>query len=67
MWYEEGNNGDYFFFIFDEDVMKTEYDILEDAVIYYQPKKVNNTLLVTKISCEETLLWYDISTLHLGI
>jgi len=43
MWYEEGNNEDYFFFIFDEDVMKTEYDILEDAVIYYQPKKTGDT------------------------
>ena len=35
------NDEDNSFFIFDRGAMKTEYDILEDAILYYHPKNVS--------------------------
>ena len=42
MWGGKSRGGsDLYFFIYDEYAMKSEYDRLEEAVMYYQPKNVS--------------------------
>ena len=44
MWGGKSRSGsDLYFFIYDEYAMKSEYDTLEEAVMYYQPKNVSRS------------------------
>ena len=62
MWGGKSRRGsDLYFFIYDEYAMKSEYDILEDAVMYYQPKNVsrNTDVFRTYSNFGQVFEWWD--------